>query len=184
MGEEINERLEQIQDEVSAIESENAETTEDTSVADTVTTEVETDEQKTPKEKMSKKKLGIIVAIAAILVIALAIVLIPSKFKRVENECLRIAGQIGTGKNYFSLDTDPYENMNETVRALLQPSHQEKTLEAIRYANNELGFPGSVYSDMLKTSALMGRQSEENNKYKVSWTYHPDHGLEVTYTKK
>ena len=37
---------------------------------------------------------------------------------------------------------------------------------------------------MMNTSALMGRQVEENDKYKVSWTYHPDDGLTVTYTKK
>ena len=29
-----------------------------------------------------------------------------------------------------------------------------------------------------------GRQSSENEKYKVSWTYHPDDGLKVTYEKK
>ena len=120
----------------------------------------------------------------AVAVIVAIIALIPSKFEKVKNECVQIAGQAGTGKNYFSLDTDPYENMDETMRALLLPNTQEKTLEAIKYANRELDFPGSVYSDMLKTTALMGRQSEENSKYKVSWTYHPDHGLEVTYTKK
>ena len=37
---------------------------------------------------------------------------------------------------------------------------------------------------MMKTTALMGRQSAETDKYKVSWTYHPDNGLEVTYEKK
>ena len=30
----------------------------------------------------------------------------------------------------------------------------------------------------------MGRQSEENEKYRVKWSYHPDDGLEVTYEKK
>ncbi len=140
--------------------------------------------ESTPKKKMSKKKLAIIGGAAIVALIVLAIILIPSKFKRVQNECVKIAGRIGTGKNYFSLDTDPYEDMDKTMRAILLPDTQTKTLEAIRYANEQLGFPGSVYSDMMKTSALMGRQSEENSKYKVSWTYHPDHGLEVTYTKK
>ncbi len=137
-----------------------------------------------PKKKLSKEKLIIIGAAAVVLAIVLAIILIPSKFKRVENKCFKIVGMMQTGKNYFSLDTDPYENMDKTLRALLLPDMQDKVLEAIRYANNELGFPGSVYSDMMRTTALMGRQTEENNKYKVSWTYHPDRGLEVTYTKK
>ena len=136
------------------------------------------------KKKASKKTLGIFCAIAAVVVVVLVIILMPSKFKKVEKECVQIAGQAGTGKNYFTLDTDPYEDYDANMRALLLPNTQTKTLEAIKYANKELGFPSSVYSDMMKTTAIMGRQNEENSKYKVSWTYHPDHGLEVTYTKK
>lgn len=190
MGENLNEREEQViqeeqvQEQVDSLESEKSETTEEVSTPDAVTPDVANDAQKASKKKLSKKQLGIIGAIAAVIVIVIAITLIPSKFIKVKNECVHIAGQAGTGKNYFSLDTDPYENMDETMRAIMLPNTQKKTLEAIRYANDELGFPGSVYSDMMNTTALMGRQSEENNKYKVSWTYHPDHGLEVTYTKK
>ena len=190
MSENSNEREEQViqeeqvQAKVDLPESEKIETAEEVSTPDAVTSDDATDTQKASKKKLSKKQLGIIGAIAAVIVIVVAIVLIPSKFERVKNECVHIAGQAGTGKNYFSLDTDPYENMDETMRAFSLPDTQKKTLEAIKYANDELGFPGSVYSDMMKTTALMGRQSEENGKYKVSWTYHPDHGLEVTYTKK
>ncbi len=195
MSEEITEQKEQILQEDPA-QTETTQVKEDDpegipAVSEPVST-AETDAgmndaaagaESTSKKKMSKKKLAIIGGAAVVAIIVLAILLIPSKFKRVKKECLNIAGQMKSGKNYFSLDTDPYEDANSTVRALLLPSTQTKTLEAIRYANEQLGFPG-VYSDMMKTSALMGRQSEENSKYKVSWTYHPDHGLEVTYTKK
>ena len=133
---------------------------------------------------MSKKKLAIIGAIVAVVAIVMAVVFIPSEFERVKNECKNIAGQVSTGKNYFMLDTNPYENASESTRLILLPTTQENTLKAIKYANEALGFPGSVYSDMLETTALMGRQSVENSKYTVSWTYHPDRGLEVTYTKK
>ena len=131
------------------------------------------------------KKTAIILGAVLLVVIIAAIILTPSKFERVENKCIQIAGQAGNGKNYFTLDTypDSYEYMDETVRNLLLPGVQERTLEAIKYANDELGFPG-VYDLMLKTTALMGRQSEENSKYKVSWSYHPDSGLEVMYQKK
>ncbi len=139
-----------------------------------------------PQKKLSKKKLGVIGAAVAIVAIVIVILLIPSKFDRVENECVHIAGSVASGNNYFTLETipDTWDNMDPTVRALMLPSHQEGVLEAVKYANKELGFPSSVYSDMMNTSALMGRQVEENNKYKVSWTYHPDDGLTVTYTKK
>ena len=138
------------------------------------------------KPKMSKKKLAIIAA-AAVAVIAIAlIVFIPSKFEQVKNECVHIAGMVTGSGDYFMIDTYPdvYKNMDSTLVSILAPTAQENALEAIRYANEELGFNGSVYSQMMKTTALMGRQSAENDKYKVSWTYHPDEGLEVTYEKK
>ena len=136
-----------------------------------------------PQKKLSKKKLGVIGAAVAIVIV---ILLIPSKFDRVENKCVHIAGSVASGNNYFKLETipDTWDNMDPTIRALMLPSHQESALEAIKYANEELGFGDSVYSDMMNTTALMGRQTEENDKYKVSWTYHPDDGLTVTYTKK
>lgn len=139
----------------------------------------------TGKPIMGKKKLAII-AVAVVVVAIALIIFIPSKFERVSRECVHIAGMVTGSGDYFMLDTlpDTYENMDATVKAMLLPGAQENALEAIKYANEELGFNGSVYSQMMKTTALMGRQSTENGKYKVSWTYHPDDGLEVTYEKK
>ncbi len=136
--------------------------------------------------KLSKKKKLMILGAIIVVAVVVCIVFIPSKFERVENECVHIAGSIASGKDYFKIETipDTWDNMDSTVRSLMLPSHQENALEAIKYANEELGFSGSVYSDMMNTTALMGRQTEENSKYKVSWTYHPDDGLTVTYTKK
>lgn len=74
----------------------------------------------------------------------------------------------------FALLANPY---------LLEEA-QEKTLKAIKHANSELGFNNYLYTQVLNTTALMGRQSTETDKYRVSWTYHPDEGLEVTYEKK
>ena len=68
--------------------------------------------------------------------------------------------------------------------AMIAAKDEKNALEAIKYANLELGFSGALYNRMLETNALMGRQTEENDKYKVSWTYHPDDGLEVTYEEK
>ena len=191
MSENLNEREEQViqgeqlQADINSTERDETETADTVSSAEVVASEVATDAQKTPKKKLSKKKLGIIGAIAVVIAIVAVIVFMPSKFDKVENECVHIAGSIASGKGYFTIETipDSWDNMDATVRALMLPSHQKSALEAIKYANEELGFPG-VYSDMLRTTALMGRQTEENNKYKVSWTYHPDDGLTVTYSKK
>ena len=74
--------------------------------------------------------------------------------------------------------------MNPAFSALLSSGLQDRVMEAIQFANKELGFNGSLYSRMLETTSIMGRQSEENSDYKVSWTFHPDRGLTVTYEKK
>lgn len=138
------------------------------------------------KSKLAGKKLVILgVIVVAVIAVAFAF-LHKSKFEKVRSECVQIAGTIVGSGDYFTIDTypDSYENMDETLKALLLPDIQENALKAIKYANEELGFNDSVYSKMMKTTALMGRQSEETDKYKVSWTYHPDNGLEVTYEKK
>lgn len=138
----------------------------------------------------SKKKKIIAGSVAALLVVAAVAsfaLLYKSEFEQVSDECVQIAGMItGDGKTSFSLDTSPddYANMDPNVAALLQSGTQEKVLKAIKHANTALGFDSGLYNQMLKTNALMGRQTEENDKYKVAWSYHPDDGLEVTYSKK
>lgn len=143
--------------------------------------------EKTAAGKPKSKKKFVILGIVVVAVIAVAFALLhESKFEKVRNECVQIAGQVSGGGDHFTIDTypDTYKNMDPAVAARLLSGTKENALKAIQYANEELGFNGSLYSKMLETTALMGRQSEENNKYKVSWTYHPDDGLEVTYEKK
>ena len=144
------------------------------------------EEQVFPKKKFSKKKLIIIGVIAVAAIIVAFVFLRGYEFNKVESRVVQIAGGITSGKNYFKVDTypDEYENMDQAVVGLLKGNTQKSALEAIKYANEALGFNGSLYDDMIHTTALMGRQSEENGKYKVTWTYHPDDGLEVTYERK
>ena len=138
----------------------------------------------------SKKKKIIVGSVAAVVVVGAVVafaLLYKSKLEQVKDECLDIAGIVtGDGKTSFTLDTYPdhYENMDPDVVGLLQASTQEKVLKAIKHANTALGFDSGLYDQMLETNALMGRQTEENNKYRVAWSYHPDDGLEVTYSKK
>lgn len=37
---------------------------------------------------------------------------------------------------------------------------------------------------MKMTRAIDGAQTDENEHFKVTWTYHPDEGLNVIYEKK
>lgn len=148
-----------------------------------------------------KGNKGIVCLIAILSVILIAVVAfviikfaVPSTFDKARDQATQIAGSTAGGDDYFSLDTnrkdipsdkpiDEY-TQEELVWAMAFPDEQEKALEAIKATNEALGFSGALYSKMLETTALMGRQTEENDKYKVSWTYHPDSGLEVTYEEK
>lgn len=151
------------------------------------TSENEVLTQKPISKGPKKKNLLILGGILVIIAVVVAIIFIPSKFERVKNEAVEIAGQVSSrGKDNFTIDTYPFEdtNMDPALIAMIADDSQDNALEAIRYVNEELGFNGALYDEMLETTALMGRQSEENDKYEVTWKYHPDEGLEVTYKKK
>ena len=172
-----------LQSQVPEIEASNeGQVTDQEGLPDGITGEIE----EKPKKKLAKKKLAIFGAILVVAAVIAAIILTPSKFEKVKRKCLDIVGTVSTGKGYFTLDTypDAWEDVDSRVTSLLLPNHQKQTLEAIQYANEALGFNGSLYHKMLETTALMGRQTEENSKYRVSWKYHPDDGLEVTYEEK
>lgn len=55
---------------------------------------------------------------------------------------------------------------------------------AIKKINEALGFPESVLYKMNQTRSLDGIQTYSNSELEVSWTYHPNRGLEVNYSLK
>ena len=146
---------------------------------------------KTPLSK--NKKILIAVIIAAVVVAAIIVVNVVrgSVFDRMTDQILDqfpyADNARATDGSYLKLDTNPYDkgfdDMSYTELSMIN-NVQSDTLEAIQYVNKELGFTDALYSKMMETSALMGRQTDENNKYRVSWTYHPDSGLEVVYEIK
>lgn len=46
---------------------------------------------------------------------------------------------------------------------------------------NALGMPSYIKDEIEGTNSLMGRQRESANGYTVSWTYHPDNGLDIIF---
>ena len=138
--------------------------------------------EKLEKEKKLKKKGVIFAAILVVIIAAIFIFPYKSEFERVRGECFDITGILEGEDDFFTIDTCP--DLFEDMDPEFLTKERTQAIEAIRYANKEFGFNGAVYSRMLETTALMGRQSEENEKYRVSWTYHPDDGLVVTYEKR
>ena len=49
---------------------------------------------------------------------------------------------------------------------------------------SSLGLPDSLYDEMFATNALMGRQSESYEYYDISWSFHPQNGLDVVFKYK
>ena len=93
----------------------------------------------------------------------------------------------GLGSDYILIDTNRFDLDPDDmtyVQSNMYYRNYEKNLDAIQFLNGELGFDSDVYEDMLETNSLMGRQSVYNDKYRISWTYHPYKGLEVKYEKR
>lgn len=98
-------------------------------------------------------------------------------FKALYDEyCSSIWASVGSDGSYLSIDTNPY-NLDDKGIAYLESYY------AIKNINNALGLPESLLKDMNSTTSLMGRQTEEYEDVTVSWSYHPDKGLEITYKK-
>ena len=91
--------------------------------------------------------------------------------------------------SYLKIDTNPSDDDTD-VEDMIYSQYQEymavlkDSNDAIKYVNRELGFSEALYEKMSNTNSLMGQQTEESKQYRVSWSYHPDNGLEVIYEKK
>ena len=91
--------------------------------------------------------------------------------------CSSIWAELGSDNSYLYVDTNPYNYDDGDSRYIYTVN------DAIESINKKMGLPESLYNDMNQTSWSMGKQEEvfESVGIKVSWTYHPDKGLEVTY---
>ncbi len=137
-----------------------------------------------------KKNIGIvIVAVAVIIALALTIGFLgkngesPSEhgpsFKKIYDEyCSSIWASVGSDGSYLSIDTNPYDEEDNGIAYYA-------AYIAIKEVNEALGLPESLAEDMGHTASKDGKQSEtfEKQGVIVTWKYHPDQGLEVTYKK-
>jgi hypothetical protein len=132
---------------------------------------------------MKNKKKGLPIASAIILAIALIVSFawlmeefgtpdFNDTFSSISTESWC---DINTDGTVMEIDTNPYD---------IEDYYNSTALSKIKTINSELGFSSSVYDDMMETRALDGRQYAYSENYTVSWTYHPDDGLEIIYKVK
>lgn len=87
---------------------------------------------------------------------------------------------IASDGSYMKIDTNPddSEDIWDYYDAFMDG------FDFVKSVNTSLGFSDALTEKMNTTTWSMGRQTQENDRYIVSWTYHPDKGLEVLYEVK
>ena len=130
------------------------------------------------KEGSKKPSMGLLLAlaIAAIAIFALFNCAGKPNLRDAYNQyCSSVYAEVASDGSYLSIDTNPYD---------LDGYSDSEAVIAIENVNKALGLPESVLTRMGSTRALDGTQTYSNDKLEVSWTYHPDNGLQVIYSLK
>ena len=77
--------------------------------------------------------------------------------------------------SYMTIDNNPLNLKGGSI------IFAETGLNDVKRTHKALGLPDWLYEEMMSTRAIDGRQKESFDNVTVSWTYHPDKGLEVLY---
>lgn len=141
------------------------------------------------KTNAKKKKTPLIIGIAAVVVVVLAIVIFGSGSGKDFNDMYGdISGEtwctIASDGSYMKLDTNPRDKDSDDLTWSDYESYVIPANDAIERINKELGFSDALMEKMNSTTWSQGKQTDSNDKYTVTWTYHPDKGLEVMYEIK
>lgn len=80
---------------------------------------------------------------------------------------------VASDGSYLFLDTNPDDTLDFT---------DESAIVGMYVVHRLLELPESVINEMGQTRAMDGVQEYTNDYVCVKWRYHPDKGLEVTYT--
>lgn len=147
---------------------------------------------KTNKQK-KRRKIIPIVAVLIIAIAAIAIISVASLGKGTSGgNFLKMYSDIASEEwceispdgKWMELDTNPNDIDEDDFTTVYYLTTYTPCIEKIEEINSELGFPASTKKKMDTTTALQGRQSDETDKYKVTWSFHPDKGLLVLYEIK
>lgn len=136
----------------------------------------------TPTTKLDKRKIIPIVVILLLIILGAGIFLQKNKgpnFKKLYDEhCRSIWASVGSDGSYLTIDTNPFDEDDNGLAYV-------DAYKAVETINQELGCSESLFVDMGHTTGSDGKQTEtyEDLGVTISWKYHPDRGLEVTYKK-
>ena len=135
-----------------------------------------------PVKAKKKKTLAIIVAVLVLVAIVVGVVAANAKPKGPDLQalydeyCSSPWAKVANDGSYLAIDTNPSDTESGKYTYLLDAD------QAIEDINKALGFKESLLEEMNHTNFLMGVRTETDNGVKVTWRFHPDKGLEVTYS--
>lgn len=138
------------------------------------------------KTNAKKKKTPLIIGIAvAVVAVVIAVIALGGGGKDFNDLYPGLDDEswcsIASDGSYMKIDTNPY---NEDSDDLTWSDYENYVIPAndmIEQINKDLGFSDALMEKMNSTTWSQGQQTDSNEKYKVTWTYHPDKGLEVMY---
>ena len=128
-----------------------------------------------PAKAKKKKTLAIIVAILALVAIVVGMVAVNASnakpkapdFQALYDEyCSEPCAKVANDGSYLAIDSNPSDREADRSIYILEADQAIKDIKRTE-----------------RTNALAGMQSETGNGVRVSWNCHPDHGLEVAYSR-
>lgn len=87
---------------------------------------------------------------------------------------------VGEDGSYMEFDSNPWNLPSKGMAAQIDAIISTGLLEDM---NKDFGLPDWLYEEMVSTRAVDGRQKEVFDYLTVTWSYHPDQGLEAIYRK-
>lgn len=108
-------------------------------------------------------------------------------FYAIYDECDCNHECVSVGNDYMFIDTNPYNydsDSSDRVTQVAAVMYNTVATNNIKKVHAKLGIPDYVYQEMIRTRAVDGKQTYSGEKVEISWTYHPDQGLEVMYKRK
>ena len=128
----------------------------------------------------TKNKTKVIIFVLLIVSVALIVTLLILEYSKTDfftiydKYCSSTWADVADDGSYLSIDTSPYDT----------GYFYDDAFKAIENVNKELGLPDSVIKNMESTRALDGRQTYTSGNITVSWSFHPNNGLEVLFESK
>ena len=103
----------------------------------------------------------------------------PEKVK--EANKLKIIAKFKTAYKACSSSGTTLASDGKSITVDSKNKYDNKSLSDIILIIGTLDLPDSLFDEMTSTNSLMGRLTETYDNIQVSWSYHPDKGLDVVF---